>query len=89
MTDRPGRRTGQQGRTELTALTDDELYAQAEQYGVSRTNDDGTERTREEVVNELANKQRQATRQAERGKGGGGGGDEGTEEEETEPTAGV
>lgn len=67
MTDKPGNRTGQQGRAELTALTDEELYAQAAQFGVSTTNDDGTPRDREEIVNELANKQRQAERGQPRG----------------------
>ena len=87
MTDQPGRRTGQQGRTEVGALTDDELNARAAEFGVSLTNDDGTPRERTEIVNEVANKIRQAERQAEkgpRGRGGGGGDEE--EGTETEPT---
>jgi hypothetical protein len=66
MTDRPGKRLGQQGRAEIAALTDDELAAMAAAHDVSMTNDDGTPIDREEVVNEVANKVRKAARQAAR-----------------------
>lgn len=45
-------------------MSDADLAAAASQYGVSTTNDDGTPRAREEIVNEVANKIRQAERQA-------------------------
>lgn len=70
MTDeKPGKRTGQQGREEVGALTDEELAAQAAQYGVATINDDGTPVTREEIVNEVANKIRQAERQSAKAEG--------------------
>lgn len=61
-----GKKTGHEGREELSLLTDEELGVQAAQYGVSITNDDGTARDRQEIVNEVANKVRQETRQADK-----------------------
>lgn len=63
-TDNPGRKMGHQGREEVAALTDEELNAKALELGVSTTNDDGTPRDRQEIVNEVANKIRQAERKA-------------------------
>jgi len=79
MTDQPGKRMGQQGREEVAALSDEELNAKALELGVATTNDDGTPRERSEIVNEVANK----IRQAERGQPVGGG----EEEEVPEPSA--
>lgn len=72
MTDRTdksqGKKTGHQGRETIAALSDEDLAVKVAEFGVSTTNDDGTDRTREEIVNEVANKTRQAERGQPKGK---------------------
>ena len=63
---KPGRRMGQQGREEIGAMDEAALSALAAEHGVSMTNEDGTPVDRTELVNELANKVRQAGRSAEK-----------------------
>jgi hypothetical protein len=68
MSDRPqgsqGRRLGQQGREEISAMSPEELQALADEHGVATVDDAGNQVNREELVNNLANKVRQADRQA-------------------------